>query len=276
MATNRLLAHSRRVLPRAPAASRASWIGTLKVADLSVPVKAFSTIDSNSASQLCHVHRGCGHRISYCKTCSVHGAVTAEEIGKAYQYSNDCLVELSHDELAELTPTDDKTIKLERFFPGDQLDLALLAGRSLFLSPASLAAGPAFALIRAALEEKQMWALGQTVLSQRLHLVVVHPAEGALLLHTLHDPLARRACVPLNTNGTSPSRTSVRTLSKVIDKASGPFDLSGYHDDSGDKLLSLIQSKLTPADPNRNKHPVANRNANDQELPRRRKLAKAA
>lgn len=231
MATNRLLAHPRMTSPRAPAASRASWIGTLKVEDLSVPVKAFATIASDSATQLHQVHRDCGHRISYCKTCSRHGAVPAEQIGKAYEYSNDCLMELSSDELAQLTPADDKTITLERFFPGNQLDLTLLAGRSLFLSPANPAAVPTFVLLKTALMQKQIWALGRTVFSQRRQLVVLQPVEGTLLLHTLHNPGTRRAPVSFHANKNSPSRPKLRALTKVIDAASGPLDLSAYLQD---------------------------------------------
>jgi DNA end-binding protein Ku len=206
----------------------------------------------------------------------VHGSVTAEQIGKAYEYSHDCRVELSDEELAQLVPADDKTITLERFFPGDQLDLTLLAGRSLFLSPANLAAHDAFAVVRTALSRKRTWALGRTVFSQRRTLVVVHPVEETLLLHTLHDPGMRRAPVSINANGKSPSRTDLRAVTEVIDKASGPFDLTSHEDDFAQRLASLIRGKMVGSKIRRGKRTTVKRNTNGRPPARKRRPAKAA
>lgn len=276
MRRNSVLPHPRLTSFLAPAASRASWIGTVNVKGLSVPVKAYATIASDSATQLCQVHQGCGRRISHCKTCSTHGAVPAERIAKAYEYSSDCLVELSKDELAQLAPVDDKTITLERFFPGDQLDLTLLAGRSLFIVPANPAAGHAFAILKTVLMQKQVWALGRTVFSHKRQLVVIQPAEDTLLLHTLHDPGTRRASVSFRENAKSPSSPETQALKKVIDAASGPFDVSTYRDDSGEILMAMIRNKLAGRANRRNKRAVTIPKVNSRKQSRQRTVAKAA
>lgn len=75
--------------PSPPAASRASWIGILKVGDIGVPVKAFAATVSDTRGQLHQVHAGCGKRVAYEKTCPLHGKLEATEITKAYPYSAD-------------------------------------------------------------------------------------------------------------------------------------------------------------------------------------------
>jgi DNA end-binding protein Ku len=206
----------------------------------------------------------------------MHGPVNADQIGRAYEYSNDCLVGLSDDELAQLLPPDDKAITLERFFPGDRLDLTLLAGRSLFLSPANLAACSTFLLLQAALMQKRTWALGQTVFSQRRQLVVVYPAKGTLLLHTLHDPGTRRAAVSIDANGNSPSRRDLRAMTKVIDAANESFDFAEYADQSDKRLVSLIQSKIDGKANKRAKGKPARRKSSGRQQSRPRTAARAA
>jgi len=55
-------------------------------------------------------------------------------------------------------------LKLERFLAPAQLDPVLYAGRSLYLMPDGPAAEPGYAVLRAALVQRQRWALGRMVL----------------------------------------------------------------------------------------------------------------
>ena len=206
MPNNRFRIPSLQPAAYAPAASRASWIGTIQIDDFSIPVKAYSAIASPE-SHLNLIHASCGRRVSLRKVCPKHGMLEPDETQKAFAYSPDILVELPDDELKQLNPVDDKTIVIERFFSPDRLDPTLLAGRTLSLAPANLAAHHPFRLLKAALESKQVWALGRTVLSQKRQLVVIHSHDESLLLHTLHDPSLRRLPMPDQLYGKSPYRT---------------------------------------------------------------------
>lgn len=243
MPSNRLRIQQFETAAPAPAASRASWIGTLQVNDLSVPVKAYSAIAS-PGSHLHLIHAGCGRRVSLRKVCPEHGSLESTDIQKAFAYSSDLLVELSDDELATVTPADTKTIVIERFFSPDRLDPTLLAGRTLFLAPASLAAQHAFHLLKAAFDHKRTWALGQTVFSQKRQLVVIHSRDETLLLHTLHDPALRRMPVSIQPNGQAPSRSDIRKLAGVMVDDGGSIPWSDYRDDSHERLAALVASKV--------------------------------
>lgn len=226
------------------AATRASWIGTLQLNDFSVPVKAYSAIASPE-SHLHLIHAACGRRVWLRKICPEHGMLESSEIQKAFAYSPDLLVALSDDELAQLSPVDDKTIVMERFFSPEQFDLALLAGRTLFLVPASLAAQQAFCLLKAALDQQAVWALGRTVFSQRRQLVVIHSRDDTLLLQTLHDPALRRTSVPCPPNGHPPSRSEVRKLATAMKVDGGePIPWRDYRDDFHERLAALVAGKV--------------------------------
>lgn len=269
MPNNRLRIRQFDTAANAPAASRASWIGTLRIDDFSVPVKAFSAIASLE-SNLHLIHAGCGRRVSLRKICPKHGSLESTDVQKAFAYSSDLLVELSDDELATLNPVDDKTIAIERFFSPDRLDLTLLAGRTLFLAPASLAAQHAFHLLKAAFDHKKTWALGRTVFSQKRQLVVIHSHDETLLLHTLHDPGLRRMPVSIQPNGQIPSRSDVRKLAgAMVDCGAIPW--MDYRDDTHEQLGALVASKVSTTSDGRN----GKKKTTDTTKPKRQRRARA-
>ncbi len=228
----------------AVAASRASWIGEVQHQDFNVPVKAYSCI----ASPESHLHlihaAGCGRRVTLSKVCPEHGILEASEIRKAFAYSSDLLVELSEDELAQLNPIDDKKIVIDRFVSPERLDLALLSGRTLFLVPASPAAHHSFHLFKEALEQKQIWALGRTVFSQKRQLVVIRSNDEKVFLHTLHDPALRRLPVPYRPCGDGPSRSEIQQLSRAMSDNGDPIPWTEYSDDYQEQLANLVATKV--------------------------------
>ncbi len=137
MATSVLPEASRACEAQAAPASRASWCGQLKLGTLCVPVKAYAAIATPPEIPLRQLHCVCGERIEYKKCCPQHGEVPAEEIIKGYPYQPDQYVRLTEEERASLQPTDEKTSDLEHFLDPAAIDLVLLAGRSLYLTPAT-------------------------------------------------------------------------------------------------------------------------------------------
>ena len=274
MPNNRLRIRQFETTENAPAASRASWIGTVQVNDFSVPVKAYSAIASTE-SQLHLIHAGCGRRVSLRKICPEHGSLESTDIQRAFAYSSDLLVELSDDELSALNPVDEKTIVIDRFLSPDRLDPTLLAGRTLFLAPASLAAQQAFHLLKAAFDNKKTWALGRTVFSQKRQLVVIHSRDETLLLHTLHDPALRRMPVSIPPKGQAPSHSQARKLAGAMDDC-GAIPWTDYHDDFQERLATLVASKVGTRSDSRNGKSKNTASTKSKRQRRARAAAKAA
>jgi DNA end-binding protein Ku len=83
---------------------------------------------------------------------------------------------------------------LERFLSPAQFDPLLYAGRSLYLVPDGVVAEPGYTVLRAALVQRQRWALGRMVLGGHRQVVLVRPAGSALVAQVLHYPEQVRSC----------------------------------------------------------------------------------
>lgn len=171
-----------------PRASRASWTGQLKFGNVAIPVKAYALTVTSPSGPLCQVHAGCGHKIEYRKCCPVHGQVPNDEIGKAYPYAENDLIELSEADLEPLAPNPEHVITLKQFFAPDQLQLPLLSGRSFQLIPAHAAALISYQAFAQALEQSDVGGFGTIGLNGRIQLLFARAIEQAIQLFLLHWP----------------------------------------------------------------------------------------
>ena len=232
----------------APPSNRASWSGRMLLDTLSVPVRAYPATVASSGP-LCQLHAGCGQRIAYRKCCPKHGEVPNDQIAKGYPYEPERHIELTDDDLAAIRPDDDKTLCLERAIDPGQLDLILLAGRSLYLVAANPIAMAPYGVILKALQDTAKWALGRVVFSGHRQLVVVRPTKDRLVLHTLHDPALCRAVAPMDTDLSVVDSTERKALAKILSGKNGRVAWNEYVDDTEAKLVALVQAKLRPAKP---------------------------
>ena len=220
----------------------------MQLGALSVPVKAYPATVTSSGP-LCQLHAGCGRRIAQRKCCPKHGEVPNDQIAKGYPYEPDRHVELTDDDLASIRPDDDKTLHMERAIDPNQLDLILLAGRSLYLMPANPIAMAPYSVILKSLQDTAKWVLGRVVFSGHRQLVVVRPVSDRLVLHTLHDPALCRAIAPMDTDSTKVDPTELKALAKVLSRKNGRVVWDEYVDDTNAKLVSLVRARLRPGKP---------------------------
>jgi DNA end-binding protein Ku len=258
-------APGRPVYTTAPPASRASWTGQLRVAHLTIPVKAYAAVVTTD-SPLKQLHAGCGERIEYRKWCPKHGIVPNDAIIKGYPYGTDSYVQLAEEELAALQPAEDKTLVLEQFLDRDQLDLILLSGRSLYLAPSLPAARQPFALLLAALRSTEKWAVGRVILSNNRQVVMVRPDEQTLVVHVLYFPAQQRAAVGIEPGGVELGRKDIAAMERIIHAADGPVPWDDYKDDSESRLSQLVQAKVAAASNGHSRR--RNGNAKPQSLPK--------
>jgi DNA end-binding protein Ku len=228
-------------------ASRASWCGQLKLGTLLVPVKAYAAIATPPEIPLRQLHAVCGERIEYRKCCPKHGEVPPEEIVKGYPYQPDQYVRLSEEELASLQPADEKTIYLEHFLDPASVDLVLLSGRTLYLTPANPAARRPFATVFQSLRRSAKWAIGRVVLSNKWQIVMIRPVDEVLLVHTLYHPAQRRALVNSEGGEVEISQQDLRPLLRLIDAADGEIRWADYQDDTERRLTELVEAKVAAA-----------------------------
>lgn len=98
-----------------PASRRASWVGTINLGSIALPVKTYSGVDSEARLSMHLVHTECGQRIKTPRICAEHGEVASTEISRSIVTPDGEELMLSNDEFVQLRPPTVKQIDLARF-----------------------------------------------------------------------------------------------------------------------------------------------------------------
>jgi DNA end-binding protein Ku len=224
----------------------AHWgqVGLLQFSLVGIPLKAYPAVRTRDVPSGHLLHADCGQRLRYAKHCPVHGPVDSAAIVRGYEYGPGRHVVVAPEELDQLRPAQDKALRLERFLASAQLDPVLYAGRSLYLVPDGPAAEPGYAVLHAALVQRQRWALGRMVLGGHRQIVLVRPFGATLALQVLHYPEQVRACPLAALRMPDSAGEELRLARLLIDAAAGTIDWSAYRDQAAQELKALIEAKL--------------------------------
>jgi len=236
-----LLEQEDQIIPRA---SRSSWSGQLKFGNVAIPVKAYALTVTSPSGPLCQVHAGCGHKIEYRKCCPVHGQVPHEEIGKAYPYAENDLIELSEADLEPLAPQPEHVITLKQFFESDQLQLPLLSGRSFQLIPAHAAALISYQAFAQALEQSDVGGFGTIGLNGRIQLLFARAMEQSIQVFLLHWPAQCRIAPAVEPAHSSEVLPLSKQFQRMIREQVGPSSWKESRDDWEPLLTELVQAKV--------------------------------
>jgi DNA end-binding protein Ku len=129
-----------------------------------------------------------GHRIQYRKVDAQTGReVDADDIVKGYEMSKGKYVELTPDELAAVALASQHTIEIDSFVPRKEIDELYLSD-PYYIVPDGKIGDQAFAVIREAIREAGMVALGKVVFTAREHIIALEPRGNGLLGVTLRYP----------------------------------------------------------------------------------------
>lgn len=230
-------------------AGRASWSGFLAVGTLTLPVQAYPRLASRPVVDLHSLHAGCGQRIRLQKRCPVHGDVTDQQIVKGLAQAPEHYVTLTDQELTQLRPAADPVLRCAAFFPPQDFDLALLAGRSYLLLPHGPAGQRPYAALAEVLRTEEVWTLGKGVLFGRSHAVVVRPTVPGLVLELLHDPLTVRPATDLLLSQVTLDPAEVEALCQLIRQRDPVIPWAEYRDPTAERLTAWLQQRRAPATP---------------------------
>ena len=225
---------------------RATWSGLLRLSLVSVPVKAYPAVVSRADSHFHQLHAGCGQRIRYAKHCPVHGPVDAGGIVSGFSVAPDQDVVVEEAELEALRPARDRALLLEHCLDAGAVDPVLFAGRTLYLLPDGPAAQQPYLVLRAALAQHGLWALGRLIVNGRRQLGVLRPVQRVLALHLLHFPAQLRSNQPLEAELASspPSAQELHLAGLLLEASRQPVAWKDLRDDSAEQLRRLIEAKL--------------------------------
>jgi len=166
-------------------APRAYWKGYLKLSLASCPIALYPATSSSERVSFNRINRETGNRLKQLLVDSESGEpVEKEDIAKGYEVGKGEYVLVEDDELEKIKIESSHTIDISSFVPRSEIDDRYLSS-SYYLAPTDKVGQEAFVVMRDAMRDREMVALGRIVLSRREHVVMLEPFDNGILATTL-------------------------------------------------------------------------------------------
>jgi DNA end-binding protein Ku len=222
------------------------WKGVISFGMVSIPVRLYVATESHSVTfrQLCSEHMS---PIKYKRWCQAGDhEVQFGEIVKGYEVSDDRYVVIEEHDLENLPLPTSRAIEISEFIPQDDIQAGLYFKSAYYVEPEEAGRKP-YHLLKKALEETGKVAVAKIALRDREHLCALQPADGLMLMNTLHWPDEIRSTEGLKgLDGdvkVNPKELQM-AMSLVESLAEETFDPSRYQDDYHDALMKVVNAKV--------------------------------
>lgn len=207
-----------------------------------IPVTLHSCIKNNNIV-FNFIDKKTMSRIKYKKTCvDCDGSeVKNEDIVKGYEYQDDTYIIMEDEDFEKVKSKRDKTITIERFVDLHQID-PLYFEKSYYVAP--IGAEQAYSLLMGAMESKGMAGIAKTVLGTKDTLIILRVKDGKMLLNTLYFQEEIQESPAKNIKPVT-SGKELELAKNLIENMMEDFDISSYKDEYREKLVNLIDSKIS-------------------------------
>ena len=225
-------------------AYRPTWQGHLKLSLVTCPVALYTATNSAGDVHFNLINPKTNNRIKMITTDPDTGPIERSELVKGYEVSKGEYILLTQDEINSVKLESTKTIEIERFVPGDEID-RLYWDNPYFLAPDGKLAQEAFGVIRTAMEKSGQIALGRVVIGTRERILALEPRDKGILAYTIRTDAEVRKPDEIfggiSDKAADPAMISI--AEKIIEQQEGPFDPSQFVDRYEEALKALIEDK---------------------------------
>ena len=225
-------------------AARPYWKGQIRLALVSIPVEIYSATKSGATIAFNQIHEPTGKRIKYEKVVPGVGPVDVDEIVKGFQYAKDQYVLLDDEEIEGVKLESKKTLELTQFVEAEDID-EIYFEKPYYVVPADDLAEEAFIVLREALRRTGKVGLGQFAMRGREYVVSIKACGRGLVMETLRypDEVNKAASYFRDIADSDPDEDLLDLATTLIDKKTGKFDASDFHDRYVEALKELIERK---------------------------------
>ena len=225
-------------------AARPVWRGQIRLALVSIPVELFPATKSGASIQFHQVHEPTGKRIRYEKVVPGIGPVDRDEIMKGYEVSKGHYVLLDPEEIEKVKLESRKTVDLVQFVDAGDID-AMYFETPYYVVPADDLAEDAFVVLRDALRNSKKIGIGQLAMRGQEYVVALKPCGKGMLMETLRyaDEVRKANSYFSEIGSAKPDDDMLDLAQMLIEKKTGKFDASEFHNRYIDALKELIKEK---------------------------------
>jgi DNA end-binding protein Ku len=227
--------------------ARSVWSGVISFGLVSVPVKAYPAVRDHDV----HFHqidKGSGSRVRNRKVSANTGKeVDRGDIEMGFETGKGRYVTFSKRELDDLRPASTRAVEVTDFVSLDDID-PIYYERTYWLAPADDAAVKPYHLLRAAMEDRGLVAVGTVVMRNKQYLTAIRPLDGALAMSTMRfadEVVARSDVDGVPDRRTKPDPKMLRMATQLVDSLTSDWDPRRYHDTFTEELRDRIEAKRT-------------------------------
>lgn len=169
-------------------APRAYWKGFLRLSLVSCPIALYPATSEREKIHFHQLNRKTGNRIQYKKVDAETGReVERDDIIKGYEKSKGDYVPVEPEELEAVALESKRVIEIDQFVSREEID-ELYFANPYYMVPDGDAGAQAFAVIRDAIENAKMIALGRVVFTSREHMIALEARGKGIMGITLRYP----------------------------------------------------------------------------------------
>ena len=225
-------------------AYRPTWQGHLKLSLVTCPVALYTATTPAGDVHFHLINPKTNNRIKMITTDPETGPIERKDLVKGYEVAIGGYVLLTDEEIKSVKLESTKTIDIERFVPGNEID-RIYWDNPYYLTPDGKMAQEAFGVIRTAMEKSGQIALGRIVMATRERILALEPRGSGILAYTIRsDAEVRKADEIFSSISDVPVDPGMISIAqKIIEQQERPFDPSRFVDRYEEALKALIEDK---------------------------------
>lgn len=221
---------------------RAIWSGSLSFGLVNIPVKQYSAV-TEKAIDFDMLHRKDFSPIRFARFCKAEEKeIPFEDIVKGYQYEKGRYVVLTDDDFKGANVRLTKTITILDFVNEKEID-PIYFEKPYYLEPDKGAEKP-YILLREAMSQSGMVAVGKYVLRNREHLVAIRPNGKIITSEHLRYEEEIRKKEEFGSPTADIDEQEIKIALSLIGQLTRPFRPENYKDTYTNELKRIIKAKV--------------------------------
>jgi DNA end-binding protein Ku len=226
-------------------APRAYWKGYLNLSLVSCPIALFPATSEREKISFHQLNKNTGHRIKYRKVDADTGdEVETADIIKGYEVGKGEYLELDPDELDAIAIESKRVIDIDEFVPKKEID-ELYLNNPYYIVPDGEVGQQAFAVIREAIRQEGMVAIGKVVFTSREHIIALEARGNGMMGVTLRYPYeVRKESEYFDDIPDEKVTKDMLDLAKhIVETKKAHFEPERFEDRYEDALKDLLKKK---------------------------------
>lgn len=227
------------------APARPYWKGYLKLSLVSCPIALYSAATSAERVSFRQINKKTGNRLrQQLVDDGTREPVASEDKVRGYEYAKNTYVIVEDEELDAVAIESTDTIEIDSFVPRKDIDERYFDS-PYYITPGDRVGLDAFAVIRDAMRDKNMVALGRVVLAKRERVIMLQPWDKGLMATSLRYPYeVRDAKEYFDDIPDVKVAPDMLTLAEhILDSKKADFAPTKFVDRYEEAVIDLVKSK---------------------------------